>query len=682
VSDILRSLGIEIDLSGDADNELRDWIKSLHEARGKADSFAGSMTNLEREMIESAKKIGLSEEHLKDLINETRRSHEVQRFAEQYGFAMGSVERRTREAANQLNSFGAVINGVLATGALSRLFDGARDMIDVAARYEQTAVSFEVMLGSAERAKDVLRQITEFSNATPFTPEQVTSASRSLLAMGVQAENLTATLRQVGDVASGVGMSFNELAEIYGKNLASGKVDMEDIRQLAGRGIPIMKELSKVFFGNENQVAQVRELSSQGRITFQHLQQAFENMTSAGGVYFNMMERQSRTALGLWSTFEGNVGEVKRKLGMMILEGLKPLLNLLVQFTGWLQGNETAMKALKVAVLIIVPIVGVMLAGAVINAVKALNIFQWATVKAMLPYIALAGLILAVVLAIEDLYTWMKGGDSVIMPWLEQHRAIMTVLKILAPIIGVLLVAMIIKATIAFGSMAIAVLAATWPILAIIAAIGLIIAIIYDLYKAFTGGNSVILNFVKSAWEAISSFFSWIWEGITSFISNAAEALISFGAKVIDIIIWPFKAAYNGIRNALGAVWDFLFGSQGAQREIIVSGAIRQQAAGARASGGPVSAGMTYLVGEKGPELFIPNRDGYVLPNVPNTASMVSSESSKSSGGLIFAPVITINGPSTREDGEYLANIVRRTLEEFAKNIEGGVRAGLGLGVR
>lgn len=682
MSDVIRRLGIEIDLSGNADNELRDWIKTMQEARGKADSFAGSMTNLEREMIESAKKIGLSEEHLKDLINETRRSHEVQRFADQYGFAMGSVERRTREAANQLNSFGAVINGVLATGVLSRLFDGARDMVGVAARYEQTAVSFEVMLGSAERAKDVLRQITEFSNATPFTPEQVTSASRSLLAMGVQAENLTATLRQVGDVASGVGMSFNELAEIYGKNLASGNVQMEDLNQLAGRGIPIMKELSKVFFGNENQVAQVRELSSQGRITFQHLQQAFENMTSAGGVYFNMMERQSRTALGLWSTFEGNVGEVKRKLGMMILEGLKPLLNLLVQFTGWLQGNETAMKALKVAILIIVPIVGVMLTGAVINAVKALNIFQWATVKAMLPYIALAGLILAVVLAIEDLYTWMKGGDSIIMPWLEQHKTIMTVLKILAPIIGVLLVAMIIKATIAFGSMAIAVLGATWPILAIIAAIGLIIAIIYDLYQAFTGGNSVILNFVKSAWEAISSFFSWIWEGITSFISNAAEALISFGAKVIDIITWPFRAAYNGIRNALGAVWDFLFGSEGGQHEIRVSGTVHQQVAGTRASGGPVSAGMTYLVGERGPELFTPNRDGYVLPNVPNTASMVSSDSSKSGGGLIFAPVITINGPSTREDGEYLANIVHRILEEFAKNIEGGVRAGLGLGVR
>ena len=36
---------------------------------------------------------------------------------------------------------------------------------------------------------------------------------------------------------------------------------------------------------------------------------------------------------------------------------------------------------------------------------------------------------------------------------------------------------------------------------------------------------------------------------------------------------------------------------------------------GARANGGPVQAGNTYLVGERGPELFTPERSGNIIPN-------------------------------------------------------------------
>ena len=37
--------------------------------------------------------------------------------------------------------------------------------------------------------------------------------------------------------------------------------------------------------------------------------------------------------------------------------------------------------------------------------------------------------------------------------------------------------------------------------------------------------------------------------------------------------------------------------------------------AGARMAGGPVSGGSPYMVGERGPELFVPNRSGMIVPN-------------------------------------------------------------------
>ena len=46
--------------------------------------------------------------------------------------------------------------------------------------------------------------------------------------------------------------------------------------------------------------------------------------------------------------------------------------------------------------------------------------------------------------------------------------------------------------------------------------------------------------------------------------------------------------------------------------------------AGARASGGPVAAGASYLVGEQGPELFTPSGNGAITPNAALNAQRPS----------------------------------------------------------
>jgi tape measure domain-containing protein len=595
VSDVIRGLGIEIDLSGDADSELRDWIKGMKEARGGADSFAGSMTDLEKEMVASAKKIGMSEEHLKDLINETRRAKEVQAFAQNYGFAMNEVQKKTREATSVVSNFRKVIGGILAAGALSKIFGAGKEMVGLASSYEQTTVAFGVMLGNADKAKTVLADLDKFSNVTPFEPKQVNEAAKTLLQFKVQSEDLIPLMQKVGDVAAGTGKDYNQLAAMVGKANALNKVDNEMLQQ-----VPVLYgELAKSMGKSEKQIF---EMASAGKIGFKELEGAMASMTSEGGVFFGMMDKQSKTAIGMWSTLMGNVDNVKRSFGQMILEAFKPLLNHLVTFTSWLLKNKAAMAVLKIALLIMVPLIGVVLVGAIISA------------------------------------------------------------------------------TTAFWGMAAGVLAATWPFVLIGALILGLILIIEDLYQFFTGGESVIGEWASKGWEKIKEFFTWVWDGITSWVSDVIDSIAEFGEMLIDMITWPFREAYKNIKDALGAVWDFLFGDD-ENKEIKVSGSV-QQVAGARAGGGPVYMGKTYLVGEKGPELFTPDRDGYVLPDVPAlTTGSTSGSGEKSGGGMVFAPVITINGPSTKEDGEYLANVIRKTLEEFASNIDGGVRAGLGLEV-
>ena len=67
------------------------------------------------------------------------------------------------------------------------------------------------------------------------------------------------------------------------------------------------------------------------------------------------------------------------------------------------------------------------------------------------------------------------------------------------------------------------------------------------------------------------------------------------------------------LANWISGGLDKLFTPQGA----VTAGApaVAPPPTGARASGGPVAGGLSYLVGERGPELFVPGGSGSIVPN-------------------------------------------------------------------
>src|SRR5690606_32479972 len=103
----------------------------------------------------------------------------------------------------------------------------------------------------------------------------------------------------------------------YGKARVQGTLFAEDINQLVGRGIPVIQEFAKQLGVSESEV---KKLGSEGKITFSMLEQAFVNLTSEGGKFHDMMQRQSETLSGKWSNLTDTAGEFLRTIG----EGLVP----------------------------------------------------------------------------------------------------------------------------------------------------------------------------------------------------------------------------------------------------------------------------------------------------------------------------------------------------------------------
>jgi tape measure domain-containing protein len=185
---------------------------------------------------------------------------------------------------------------------------------------EKLRASLEVLLGSAEKAADVFEEWKRFGAATPLSVEEIGTAGKQLLAFGVDAGDVTATMRRLGDVAQGTGSRLGDIADLYGKARVQGRLFTNDINQFQGRGIPIVQALAKELGAAEGEI---KELVAAGQIGFPELERAFVALTSNGGQFEGMMEKLSQTTAGKFSTAMDNAQQALASFGDLML----PLVN-------------------------------------------------------------------------------------------------------------------------------------------------------------------------------------------------------------------------------------------------------------------------------------------------------------------------------------------------------------------
>ena len=239
----------------------------------------------------------------------------------------GALDKLTQKASSlAVVKFGGLIS--LATAGLGITGIGLK-IAKLGAHAENTRQAFQTMLGSVERGDAMMAKLDRFSNSTPYSGDQVNQAAKTLLAFGVSAGSVEEELRKVGDVAAGTGKDFVELSAIYGKVFARGKADAEALNQMIGAGIPIVKLLGEKFGKSGDEIY---EMASRGEISAKAISEAFGKMSGTGGVYANMMERQSGTVSGLWGAIVGQL----EYAGSLIGESIAPIVKkILTWFQGW-----------------------------------------------------------------------------------------------------------------------------------------------------------------------------------------------------------------------------------------------------------------------------------------------------------------------------------------------------------
>lgn len=188
----------------------------------------------------------------------------------------------------------------------------ANKIAAIRGEYQQLEVAFNTMLGSKAKADALMDKVIETAAKTPFDLQGVASGAKQLLAYGVASEDVTNRLVQLGNIAAGLSIPLNDIVYLYGTTMVQGRLYAQDVHQFMGRGIPLVKELAKELGKTENEI---NAMVSAGKIGFPEVQRVLDNLTGSGGMFYNLMEEQSKTISGKISNLEDSISVMFNNIG-------------------------------------------------------------------------------------------------------------------------------------------------------------------------------------------------------------------------------------------------------------------------------------------------------------------------------------------------------------------------------
>jgi tape measure domain-containing protein len=483
--------------------------------------------------------------------------------------AQASVSRFTTSLGNYFNASVEASTqfakglGIVGAGLLA----GTAFAVKNAASVEMLRTSFDTLLGSAEKGRDLFTQLQKMANVTPFETEDLAKASQTLLAFGVQSKDLLPILGQLGDVSLGNRDKFNSLALVFGQVASAGKLQGQDLLQLVQLGF---NPLQKISQRTGESMGSLRDKMAAGEITFQMVADEFKRSTSEGGQFFKGMEKGSTTLSGLWSTLADNTKILAREMvGLSssgdiikggLLDKLKDGMTVLINYLndhkpqimaffndglGWIKTHGPEI-AVVLTGLLLPAILGV--TGAIISATGVLA-----------PWVLL---VTGITMLVEFL--------------IQRFGGLSGVLTALQPVIGFFTNAWTLIAQI-FQTLILPLILALWPplqqlwaalvqlwqvlepiLIPILRFLGIILGtIIVVAIMAFLGALYIIINVLKFVVEIITHVIGGIrdmigWFGRVG--SDIGRAL----SNVWSAITKPFRDAFDWIKNAVGSVIDKL----------------------------------------------------------------------------------------------------------------------------
>lgn len=180
-------------------------------------------------------------------------------------------------------------------------------VVEVTKEFERQKVALDAIIRDQDASHTIWNQTVQLALKSPFQLKELVTYTKQLAAYRIETEKLHDTTKRLADVSAGLGVDMSRLILAYGQIRAATYLRGTELRQLTEAGIPMLEELATYFTeleGRAISAGDVFEMISKRMVTFKDVEEVFKRMTDAGGVFFDMQEKQSQTLYGTISNLK------------------------------------------------------------------------------------------------------------------------------------------------------------------------------------------------------------------------------------------------------------------------------------------------------------------------------------------------------------------------------------------
>lgn len=228
-----------------------------------------------------------------------------------------------------------------AGGAIAVIAQLGKEIIKAAANTEQYRITFQALSKSVLEGNQLFDDLVTLAAKTPFELPQLQQSAKSLLAYGFSAKEVAGELKFLGDISAGVGQDkLPQIILAYGQVRAATKLTGNELRQFTEAGIPLLAQLAA---DGGKSVRQIQKDISDGSVTFEQVQKSLKSLTSEGGQFFQLMEKQSKSFNGQISNLKDTFTQIASDIGSIFL----PVIKSTVEGFGQLIGSVKSILGLN-----------------------------------------------------------------------------------------------------------------------------------------------------------------------------------------------------------------------------------------------------------------------------------------------------------------------------------------------
>lgn len=278
-----------------------------------------------------------------------------------------AVRQVNQEFRNQEGYISRLIKRTAAYWSFNQVSTFLTRVRDVTAEFELQRVSLGAIIQDQTRANQLFSEIKAFALKSPLKILDLTKYTKQVAAYRIETDKLFDTTKRLADVSVGLGVDMGRLVLAYGQVKAASYLRAAEIRQFTEAGIPLLELLAEKFTelqGSAVSTEEVMDKVSRRMVSFSMVEEIFKDMTDAGGMFYNMQEKQSQTLYGMWAKMGDAAAVMYDQIGntATVNSGMKYLIQLLqdsmlhwTAFANVLQTGVLGFAAYKAAMAGLVP---------------------------------------------------------------------------------------------------------------------------------------------------------------------------------------------------------------------------------------------------------------------------------------------------------------------------------------